>query len=100
MRLFVVVFAHAGVNWVKTQPPACAESNLRRCNCVATIKGLCVFQRSFILYVAALFFYPKDMDERDITALFIGNRDCYHVKEADIEKAIIEAIENGIEIFF
>lgn len=33
------------------------------------------------------------------TALFIGNRDCYQVKEADIEQAIITAIKNGIEVF-
>jgi len=39
------------------------------------------------------------MTERKITALFIGNRDCYQVKEADIEQAIITAIENGIEVF-
>lgn len=39
------------------------------------------------------------MIDKSKTALFIGNRDCYQVKEAEIEKAIIEAIENGIEIF-
>ena len=39
------------------------------------------------------------MTDKNKTALFIGNRDCYQVKEADIEQAIIEAIENGIEIF-
>ena len=39
------------------------------------------------------------MIEKEKTALFIGNRDCYQVKEADIEKAIITAIENGIEVF-
>ena len=43
---------------------------------------------------------PKVMKiVREKTALFIGNRDCYQVKEAEIEKAIIEAIDNGIEIF-
>lgn len=39
------------------------------------------------------------MIDKEKTALFIGNRDCYQVKEADIEQAIITAIENGIEIF-
>ncbi|MBQ9679939.1 MAG: DUF1273 family protein [Ruminococcus sp.] len=39
------------------------------------------------------------MIDKSKTALFIGNRDCYQVKEAEIEKAIIEAIENGIEVF-
>lgn len=39
------------------------------------------------------------MTDKEKTALFIGNRDCYQVKEADIEQAIINAIENGIEVF-
>ena len=39
------------------------------------------------------------MTDKEKTALFIGNRDCYQVKEAEIEQAIIEAIEDGIEIF-
>lgn len=39
------------------------------------------------------------MTDKEKTAVFIGNRDCYQVKEAEIEKAIIEVIENGIEIF-
>ncbi len=39
------------------------------------------------------------MTDKEKTALFIGNRDCYQVKEADIERAIIYAIENGIECF-
>lgn len=39
------------------------------------------------------------MTDKKKTALFIGNRDCYQVKEADIEKAIITAIENGIKVF-
>ena len=39
------------------------------------------------------------MTDKEKTALFIGNRDCYQVKEADIERAIINAIEDGIEIF-
>lgn len=59
---------------------------------------LCVFWRSFILYVATLFYFSGIMTDKDKTALFIGNRDCYQVKEADIERAIINAIESGIEI--
>ena len=39
------------------------------------------------------------MIDKEKTALFIGNRDCYQVKEADIERAIISVIENGITIF-
>lgn len=39
------------------------------------------------------------MTDKEKTALFIGNRDCYQVKKADIERAIINAIEDGIEIF-
>ncbi len=39
------------------------------------------------------------MTDKEKTALFIGNRDCYQVKEADIEQAIVNAIEDGIEIF-
>ena len=39
------------------------------------------------------------MTDKEKTALFIGNRDCYQVKEADIEQAIISVIENGITIF-
>ena len=39
------------------------------------------------------------MTDKEKTALFIGNRDCYQIKEADIEQAIINAIEDGIEIF-
>ena len=39
------------------------------------------------------------MDERDITALFIGNRDCTEIKTEDIEKAVIKAIDSGIRIF-
>ena len=42
---------------------------------------------------------PQIMTDKKKTALFIGNRDCYQVKEADIEQAIITAIENGIKIF-
>jgi len=39
------------------------------------------------------------MIDKEKAAFFIGNRDCYQVKEAEIEQAIITAIENGIEIF-
>jgi len=39
------------------------------------------------------------MTDKEKTALFIGNRDCYQIKEAAIEKAIIEAIQSGIEVF-
>lgn len=46
------------------------------------------------------FFYTEIvMMKKSKTALFVGSRDCYQVKEADIEQAIINAIENGIEIF-
>ncbi len=39
------------------------------------------------------------MTEKEKFAFFIGNRDCYQVKKAEIEKAIIQAIENGVEVF-
>lgn len=39
------------------------------------------------------------MIDKEKTALFIGNRDCYQVKEAEIERAINTVIENGTEIF-
>ena len=39
------------------------------------------------------------MIDKEKTAFFIGNRDCCQVKEAEIEQAIITAIENGIEFF-
>ena len=39
------------------------------------------------------------MVDREKTALFIGNRDYYQVTEADIENAIITAIEDGIVVF-
>jgi uncharacterized phage-like protein YoqJ len=39
------------------------------------------------------------IEERDITALFIGNRDCTEVKTKDIEKAVILAIGSSIHIF-
>ena len=39
------------------------------------------------------------MEEKAITALFIGNRDCTEVNAEDIEKAIVKAIESGIGFF-
>ena len=51
------------------------------------------------IYVMLRFFILWIMTDKNKTALFIGNRDCYQVKEADIEQAIINAIDNGIEIF-
>lgn len=60
---------------------------------------LCVFGVAHI-YVLLRFFYFSDiMTDKDKTALFIGNRDCYQVIEADIERAIIEVIESGIDYF-
>lgn len=37
------------------------------------------------------------MGNRSETALFIGNRDCYNVRESDIETAILKAIDMGIK---
>ena len=45
------------------------------------------------------FFIPKIMIQKEITALFIGNRDCYFIKEEYIKQAIIVAIHMGIRIF-
>lgn len=39
------------------------------------------------------------MESKETTALFIGNRDCYNVKDELIEQAIITAIEAGITTF-
>ena len=39
------------------------------------------------------------MIEKDKTAVFIGNRDCYKIDKAIIEQAIIQAIESGITCF-
>ena len=66
------------------------------CDCVATME-LRVFRRS--CSVQLRFFHLRTMTDKSKTALFTGNRDCYQVKEAKNEKAIIEAIDNGIEIF-
>ena len=74
------------------------KSNQSRCNCVATMRELCVFWRS-LLYCKLRFFVTRTMNNKEKTALFIGNRDCYQVKEAVIEQAIISTLENGIEIF-
>lgn len=39
------------------------------------------------------------MESKEITAVFIGNRDCYFIKEEDIEQAILLAIYSGIKVF-
>lgn len=39
------------------------------------------------------------MIEKDKTAVFIGNRDCYKIDKAIIEQAIIQALESGITCF-
>ena len=59
----------------------------------------CVFFGAVTFICGCAFLILGTMSDKEKTALFIGNRDCYQVKEADIERAIINAIENGIEIF-
>ena len=49
--------------------------------------------------VGCAFFIFKYMERKEITALFIGNRDCFFIKEEYIEQAIIQAIQMGIRIF-
>ncbi len=39
------------------------------------------------------------MERKEITAVFIGNRDCCFIKEEVIEQAIIMAIDMGVKIF-
>lgn len=39
------------------------------------------------------------MSDTGSTALFIGNRDCFQVRESDIEAAIIQAIQYGVDTF-
>ena len=50
-------------------------------------------------FVAALFLFADSMENREITALFIGNSKCYGLRETDVEQAIIKAIESGIRVF-
>lgn len=44
-------------------------------------------------------FFCVKMMEKDKTAVFIGNRDCYGIDKSRIEQAIIQAIESGITYF-
>ena len=39
------------------------------------------------------------MNERETTALFIGNRDCFNIDKSLIERAIIQAVSEGITTF-
>ena len=57
------------------------------------------FKRGSHFVVATLFFIHKNMEDRSITALFIGNRDCAEVTTKDIEKAVIIAIDSGVRVF-
>lgn len=50
-------------------------------------------------FVVTLFICYNTMTDKNKTALFIGNRDCFQVKEAEIEKAVIELIQDGYEVF-
>ena len=61
-------------------------------------KGLC-FSAWLHLCVAALFYFSDSMENREITALFIGNSKCFSLRETDIEQAIIKAIESDIRVF-
>ena len=51
------------------------------------------------LFVCCALFLSSIMKEREIPALFIGNRDCTEINTQDIEKAIINAIDSGIRVF-
>ena len=65
-------------------------------NCVATM--------SYVFFGvvhswAAPFLFSETMERKEITAVFIGNHDCYYLKEEHIEQAIIVAINKGIRVF-
>lgn len=45
------------------------------------------------------FLLVNNMTDKSKTAVFIGNRDCYNIDKSIIEKAIIKAIEDGIDCF-
>lgn len=65
----------------------------------------CWSQSSYVFFGVACiccglrFFILRTMKDKEKTALFIGNRDCYQVKVTVIEQAITNVIEDGIEIF-
>ena len=64
-------------------------------SCLVATRALCFSARTRCV----LFLWCKKMIEKDKTAVFIGNRDCYGIDKAKIKAAIIEAIENGITCF-
>lgn len=45
------------------------------------------------------FFYGCKMNSKEVTAVFIGNRDCCFINEKCIEEAIFLSIQSGIRIF-
>lgn len=95
---YLVLLSKQFYTVVKTQARKRLESNRSRYNCVVTMNEPKCFSAR-LAPVLPRSFLSLIMEERDITALFIGNRDCTEVKTEDIEKAVIKAINSGIRIF-
>ena len=51
------------------------------------------------LMCCCAFLFADSMESRENTALFIGNSKCCGLREAEVEQAIIKAIESGIRVF-
>lgn len=45
------------------------------------------------------FLFSESMENREITAVFIGTHDCYFIREELIEQAIACAVNMGIKVF-
>ena len=64
-------------------------------SCLVAMRALCFSARSSL----RAFLLVNNMTDKSKTAVFIGNRDCYHIDKASVEQAIIQAIESGIYCF-
>lgn len=64
--------------------------------CIATIEQ-CVFSTQ--LNCCVLFYLEIIVNDKESTAVFIGNRDCYGVNLESIKSAILYVIHSGITIF-
>lgn len=63
---------------------------------MVAIRAKCFSARSSRLRA---FLLVTSMTDKSKTAVFIGNRDCYNIDKQIIEKAIINAVDNGIDTF-
>lgn len=102
MLICVYRFSECMLNTVKKHRLCIrSESNQGRCDCVVTIMGYVFFGVAASCMLLRFFYFQAMiiMGNKEETALFIGNRDCYKIQEKDIEQAIIEAINLGIKEF-